>query len=152
MIKPNELRLGNLFEYHNQTVRVLSILSREKSDFGYFEDSVGFLRNYTDEDCPTPIPLTEDWLLKLGFENWGLGTQWSNRLENYVRYVLHNVLDGTSNFEVHYIHSTYGGEDHYQYIISCDEDDRINWGEDIEHVHQLQNLYYALTQNELTIK
>lgn len=146
-MKANELRIGNwinIYDDYNSEVT------------GFTEDGdVWFVKNPTDIKCAwnisriKPIPLTEEWLVKFGFENWGLGTQWNNQYESYVRYVLHNVLDGTSNFEVHYIKSTYGDTEHYQYIIACDEDDRINWGEDIKHVHQLQNLYFALTGEEL---
>jgi hypothetical protein len=96
-----------------------------------------------------PIPLTEEWLLKFGFENWGLGSLFNNKYESYNRYVLFNVLDGTSNFEIHYIKSTYGNTEDYEFVISCDEDERLNWGSDIKHVHQLQNLYFALTGEEL---
>ena len=92
-----------------------------------------------------PIPLTEEWLLKFGFENWGYGSLYSNEHEKYTRYVLHNILDGTSNFEIHFIESNYGNILNNEYVISCDEDDRINWGVELKNVHQLQNLYFALT-------
>ena len=42
-----------------------------------------------------PITLTEEWLVKFEFENWG------NDEYGYTRYVLHNVIDGTSDFEIH---------------------------------------------------
>ena len=137
-MEAKELRIGN-YVYSNKFVI--------KS---YGVD--GFINILKNIDNFTPIPLTEEWLLKFGFENWGLGTLYNNEYECYVRYVLHNDLDGTSNFEVHYIKSTYGGEEHLQYVISCDEDDRLNWGTDLENVHQLQNLYFALTNEELIIK
>lgn len=134
-MEAKELRIGNLFQTRGGKTRTIDLkeLARVQRMPQLYKG----------------IPLTEDWLLKFGFEDWGLGTRWNNEHENYTRYVLHNVLDGTSNFEVHYVYSNYGGVDHYQFIISCDEDDRLNWGVDIKHVHQLQNLYYALTQTEL---
>lgn len=135
-MEAKELRIGNY------------IYSKRSQE----EISVGATHVEMDIYSYKPITLTEEWLLNLGFENWGKGKLYSNEYENYDRYVLYNVLDGTSNFEVHYINSTYGGTNDFQYVISCDEDDRINWGVEIEHVHQLQNLYFALTGEELTIK
>ena len=72
-----------------------------------------------------PIPLTEEWLLKLGFKK----TEWDNF--NSYRLMIGNndytiVLYSDGNCEV--------GD-----IITCK----------IEYVHQLQNLYFALTGEEL---
>jgi hypothetical protein len=71
-----------------------------------------------------PIPLTKEWLLKFGFyksDNYGN--------DEY-------RLDGYSYFRGRF------------YISDCDE-----CGEDVEinFVHELQNLYFALTKKELTI-
>ena len=139
-MEANELRIGNYFRYGDCFVH----------PFKGKIDVISY-RDFEESEDLNPIPLTEEWLLKFGFENWGLGTQWNNRYESYVRYVRHNDLGGTSNFEIHYIKSTYGNTEYYQYIISCDEDDRLNWGEEIINVHQLQNLYFALTNKELKI-
>jgi len=144
-MEAKELRIGNYVKYATQETLVLDLL-RTHAELGYYKDSIGFERKY---DEFKPINITDEYLLNLGFENWGLGTQWNNEYESYVRYVRHNDLDGTSNFEIHYVKSTYGNTEHYQYIISCDEDDRLNWGEDLEYIHQLQNLYFALTNKEL---
>ena len=141
-MKANELRIGNYINFKNGVDTVFGIETK------YIMSN--HTRRWESVDIK-PIPLTEEWLLKFGFENWGLGTQWNNRYESYVRYVRHNDLGGTSNFEIHYIKSTYGNTEYYQYIISCDEDDRLNWGEEIINVHQLQNLYFALTNKELKI-
>ena len=149
-MEANEIRIGNYVNlYDDFNAQVTGMTNT---------GDVWCVENPKNKECAwviskiEPIPLTEEWLLNFGFDNWGLGTQWINQFESYVRYVLHNVLDGTSNFELHYVHSTYGDMPHNQYIISCDEDDRLNWGEEIIHVHQLQNLYHALTGNELTTK
>jgi hypothetical protein len=75
-----------------------------------------------------PIPLTEEWLLKFGFENDRNG---------------------------------YRLVDKYSLSISCDKDNKLHpcYGDRIllnavtlDYVHQLQNLYYALTGEELIIK
>lgn len=144
-MEAKELRIGNLIQFKSTgNIEMVEDIITYKRKYGCINDV-----NIQDVK---PIPLTEEWLLKFGFENWGKGNLYTNEYETYDRFVLHNVLDGTSNFEVHIIKSTYGGSDVTQYIISCDEDDRLNWGEELEYVHQLQNLYFALTNNELTIQ
>lgn len=70
-----------------------------------------------------PIPLTEEWLLKFGFI----------KSENILKFFLYN------NFEV------YIQDNVFWYDLT---NDSIV----IENVHQLQNLYFALTSYELTIK
>lgn len=68
-----------------------------------------------------PIPLTEEWLLKFGF-----------------------VLD-TDSHQIVFMNKT----------LSLYKQDGIYWCDilwdslEIKHVHQLQNLYFALTGNEL---
>jgi hypothetical protein len=69
-----------------------------------------------------PIPLTEEWLLKFDFENRG------DRF-------YYGCLDITLINDC--------------FVWDCS--DIIDWPQ-IKHVHQLQNLYFALTGQELTIK
>jgi hypothetical protein len=71
-----------------------------------------------------PIPLTKEWLLKFGFK----------KSDNYGNDEYR--LDGYSYFRGSF------------YISDCDE-----CGESVEinFVHELQNLYFALTKKELTI-
>jgi hypothetical protein len=76
------------------------------------------------DDYYQPLPLTEEWLIKFGFiksDNYGN--------DEY-------RLDGYSYFRGSF------------YISDCDE-----CGESVEinFVHELQNLYFALTKKELTI-
>lgn len=140
----NELRIGNyvLNDFHG---------------IGYVESisetDVIYSRNYNHLKYNEikPVPLTEQWLLDLGFEDWGNGKLYSNEYETYKRYVMHNVLDGNSNLEVHYITSTYGGKEYKEFVLACDEDDRIKFGVEIEYVHQLQNMVSSLTEIELNI-
>jgi len=78
-----------------------------------------------------PIPLTEEWLLKLGFEYRG---------DRY--YFLQDGNISTDiqlrSFDTLYI----SGEDR--------EDGDWEIIKSIKHVHQLQNFYFALTDEELT--
>jgi hypothetical protein len=70
-----------------------------------------------------PIPLTEEWLVKFGFTKWKNKNIWTNK---GVMIYLHSK-DGIC----------YG---------------KANSRTKLKHVHQLQNLYFALTGEELKIK
>lgn len=113
MIQSNELRIGNIFlEKFSQTeIKVLEI-SAEKIIFeGDFDN------NWQAQ----PIPLTEEWLLKFGFnwKNHGL------RKGNLVIRLCGNVWS----------------------IFLSNETNPFDI--EIKSVHQLQNLYFALTNQEL---
>lgn len=72
----------------------------------------------------TPIPLTEEWLLKFGFKHDGYD-YWNARDEYFE----------LAQYPTYFMHS-----------INCHEYDD---GVEIKYVHQLQNLYFALTGKEL---
>lgn len=75
-----------------------------------------------------PIPLTEEWLLKFGFE-----------FKKTTKYYVNN-----------YFHCFYGVTDETKgkIIFATNLKKRIF----IDYVHQLQNLYFALTGEELKLK
>jgi len=77
-----------------------------------------------------PIPLTEGWLLKLGFYRQGSVMFLGVRYQRYTlgRNSLYSI-DGKS------------------FIYDVNDHDLC----EINYVHQLQNLYFALTNTELTI-
>jgi len=78
---------------------------------------------------PEPLPLTEEWLIKFGFES-----------DNYT---------DEDRTPIYYIDKN-GFNITFEYSKECFLE---SIGIDIEHVHQLQNLYHALTCGlELTIK
>jgi len=118
-MKSTELRQGNILDYYGQIVIVLEIKRNENIELGYFTNSIGFERKLTEKHSPKQIPLTEEWLLKFGYD---LIT------EN------HYAIPG---------HLIWKCND----LFMCDKNGRI-----IKHVHQLQNLYFALTGEELQIK
>jgi len=68
-----------------------------------------------------PIPLTNDWLMKFGFEEWDR-YNWKN-----------------NGVHIHFIPAL--DEFEFQFGGSCVT---------IQYAHQLQNLYFSLTQKELT--
>lgn len=71
-----------------------------------------------------PIPLTKDWLLKFGFKE---GTSWYSKYEHPI----------AINISIKHGLTTVGANEEYE--VEC------------KYVHQLQNLYFALTGKELEI-
>ena len=117
MIKANELRMGNLIlkngnlHYTNyMTIRYVYGLS------------------VTDEVKFEPIPLTEEWLFKFGFEK-------SKRFESGELKPCYAIFSLAVMIR------------HNSFFI-----DWIGGNTELNHVHQLQNLYFALTGEELKFK
>jgi len=80
--------------------------------------------NTRDKYLIKPIPITEDWLLKFGFVNVG-------------DYFKKGIL---------YVEQSEGMD--FKTCTLVDSECEL----DIKYVHSLQNLYFALTNEELTIK
>jgi hypothetical protein len=124
-MKANELRIGNWLQYGVHVVPVKSIhigIVFKKEVYIYVE-----LNEKLNHYCVLihdvkPIPITEEWLLKLGF----VSNPYQDR---YEKGRLHVECDQTKG-EI------------YLWIQSMPH---------IKHVHQLQNLYFSLTGEELTI-
>jgi hypothetical protein len=80
-----------------------------------------------------PIPLTEEWLLNFGFEK--------THLFDTVLYI------SNTNFHISFNNSIYQ--------LNYKENPKSQWFpvcKDLRYIHQLQNIYFALTGEELTIK
>ena len=128
-MKTNELRIGNWVEQPNDGVtRVTAILNdlQIKTETGY-----------VDKYC-RPIPLTEEWLLRFGFEK--------DTYASTNRWILYNHDEGEVLFEI-------SGSDSYGWVRIFTTTNGIeDTDTHFKHVHQLQNLYFALTGEELQIK
>jgi hypothetical protein len=120
----NELRIGNLIQKNDEICEVSSIHSdstirifnNDKTDtFGCF-----VLRIFN------PIPLTEEWLFKFGFEKDEENEYWfwkncvSVSVLGYIELLSFNRQSFKTNIQLKYI-------------------------------HQLQNFYFALTGKELVV-
>jgi hypothetical protein len=131
-LSPNELRIGNLvhFIFTNETVEILGINAHESNNKSIY-NTISFRSfNLYCESFETikPIPLTEEWLLNLGFPLKGF-----YRLQvTYFLELCWNPHDKTLNLQTKKNGFT--------------EDSKV------KYVHELQNLYFALTGKELTLK
>ncbi len=132
-MKATELRIGNWINiYDDYNAQVTGMANPNKA---------WFVKNPHDTDCAfnvhqiKPIPLTEEWLLKLKLHKEFNSDNSENRNCWYLK-------DCDDNFYINYDCDSYigwyVGASCYGYIIG------------IKHVHQLQNLYFALTEEELT--
>lgn len=131
MIQANELRIGNLIQANGPIMEVRRV--GEASVELYLHGSEADNWDEDLEDC-TPIPLTPEILIAAGFREENKA-EWSIEYENDFFIVAKNLVVGVEiylGFDV----------DIYHEVLY----------ERIKYVHQLQNLIYALSGNELTIK
>jgi hypothetical protein len=121
-MKANELRIGSW-------IYIPQIKTNER--IGVIEENgrfttKGYKSSYSSIECLEPIPLTEEWLLKFGFE----------KNDNNQFILMEGSVDILFNKDLN--------------GWTCDG---INFSINMtEHVHQLQNLYFALTGEELKLK
>ena len=114
-MKASELRINNYLYNDGVVVKIDA-----RTIFDIWDDKG--LKNYK------PIPLTEEWLLKFGFN----GECESFHMEGIT---IEEVSDGGK--WVVYMFDEY-------HAVECSL-------AIVQHVHQLQNLYFALTGEELTL-
>jgi hypothetical protein len=137
MIQANELRIGNLVEYPNWNRNDTPAYFKIR-DIYTDDRKIGLTNGIiqipsTKLDHIKPIPLTEEWALKLGFINTHDGN-------------FHKGYDLAIN---------YNGNHVISFVWNKVLDWYIKYNGDIyrriKSVHQLQNLYFALTGQELKI-
>lgn len=125
-MKVNEFRIGNWI-YIPQTKTNEQIGSIEEN--GRFTTK-NYKSSYSSIECLKPISLTEKWLLKLGFQEHPNDYYYLGGYK--IRFDLDNDLNPIK----------------FCFLFF----DIGDWEMEIKYVHQLQNLYFALTCEELKIK
>ena len=116
MLKNNELRIGNLVNSKNDGI--ISITNISEKSVAVIE---AHCYNHIPVEFISPIPLTEEWLLKFGFE-------FNEDERVYQKKEIRIEL-----IDEDFIFSYFFG------IVY------------LKYVHQLQNLFFALTGAELTV-
>lgn len=109
-MKVEELRIGNYVKSKRHDLDVVTQVGKSNV-WGKFNEDI----------LPMPIPITEDWLIKFGFESDGI--EW---------------WDGIICLGIF--------KDGIYYLPTESLDYRV--GQEIKYVHQLQNLYFALTGSD----
>ena len=131
-MKPQDLRIGN-YVYYEHTTHIVSGIHGNKVYSWWVKNGepvIEYERGGVEENPymnlisqHESIPLTEEWLIKLGFEK-----NITTDLYPTFSYDILNVNDG-----IVYV-LNYGFVNH------------------IKYVHQVQNLYFTLTGEELKLK
>ena len=133
-MKATELRIGNLVNYDTAEGDVLTNVIDWQDLKWLSEDEQSFNLVHN------PIPLTEEWLMKFGFEK--------SDNEFYTE-----TFKGDNKSDYYFCIRI---NDNLCDLGICERVDEINkynliCPKYIKHVHQLQNIYFALTNEELTL-
>jgi len=128
-MKASELRIGNWVIYQDEFDKIRYELKFSIGHFmGIFEKNYG---------PPEPIKLTEEWLVKFGFVYFK---------KMALNIPIHNYIINRKdpNNEMVLLIEMTG-----KFVLSGYD---TAWTKPLLYVHELQNLYFALTGEELTIK
>lgn len=126
MIQASELMIGNLISFEG----LICIINKIDEQGVVVKFQKNNELEWIDLFQFYPIPLTEEWLLKFGFEI----TKQTKEDNN-----IWTFKGSECKFEL-------------EQIIKFHLYDNMHFGTEIKHVHQLQNLYFALTGEELKFK
>ena len=118
-----ELRIGNMVQYTNDERVFVNLIGKTLEI-----TAADILSIYNDNIQVEPILLTEEWLIKFG----------SKRVQED-KYGCHY-----ENQEC-WVYLSHGGFD----VEVITDDERFNLLRTYKYVHQLQNLYFAITGKEL---
>lgn len=131
-IEAKDLRLGNIVQDEHGIILYVFRLWNGGAELSEEKDGSGDL-DYSNEDI-FGIPLTEEWLLK--FEE--ISFIWGD----------YGFMDDMIRYVIDINHKKYQSTD----IVIIADYDRVTLAiAQIQYVHQLQNLYFALTNKELEL-
>lgn len=111
-MKASELRKGNYVNWNGEFINGITTNSIHLLDIGTIEGEI------------TPIPLTEEWLIKLGF--WH--EDYYNRAKRYISKSPIILFKNNAHFEL-------------CFYPNCE----------IKYVHEMQNIYYVIMKEELVL-
>lgn len=153
MINVNELRIGNVLYAKTQGLNGivskidncsfntreihLTIKEADNDNWGFWVEEL------------EPIPLTEELLLRCGFEAVKFSYIKRVKATHHKVETIELFVNTDKTMPYWYLHFRQG-----------DDENRDNWHKsdfvllrrDIQYLHQLQNLYFDLTNKELTLK
>jgi hypothetical protein len=132
-MKASELRIGNIVDLDSRIAKIIDIghLSCTVVDLEETQDTV------EDYDRVQGLTLTDEW-----FEKWGFykdGEYWSKGIFDYKYCFKYRDWANNWAFYQEYTDSPDSNDDGKKYPISFD----------IQYVHQLQNIWFALLHEEI---
>lgn len=134
-----ELRIGNLVSY-NETEFTVYGISCPHTDNKYLVDlsNDGVITVISDKI--SPVPIIEEWLLKSGFDKQIIKNYFYKQCGEYEMRVSVNVFSGSIDRDASWFISIQIGYGSQPYSLIK------------KYVHQLQNLYFTLSGEELNLK
>jgi hypothetical protein len=129
MIKASDYRIGNLLDYNGKIIKVTTLAIDFNGNQTIIASNENFLWHVSKFDGIKPIPLTEEWLFKFGFE---IDDVWISKIKN----IEYNRMIGIDLINNHIFLAQYDSHNKFRdvFISKCD------------YVHQLQNLYFEFNR------
>ena len=136
-MKANEIRVGNKVYYNTGEAIEIDTID-------YLDIKIAVEDNEAFNLSRKPIPITEDILLKCGFELYSDEGRYLITPNNEIELLITIESDDET---------TYSHIDIYQHIDKEDDEgaEVVYLTKENYTLHELQNLYFALTKTELTI-
>lgn len=145
-MKASELRIGNFIGWYEPKHEILPVkVNGIVGKMIYAQVNCTFQQCHENYQSFKPIPLTEEWLLKFGlFKLIDNRDKWY--CEDKGVFSFHGKIHSsdyfisTNDFKIFHL------------CIATLDDGMESWEylTELKYVHQLQNLYFALTNEELT--
>lgn len=126
-MKASELRIGNIIKNPIWNKEINSIVLDDFEVLNRFPELFENIK---------PVEITEEWLLKFGFITMALEIDYVEWGREDTGYIFNLVSNGIREMTPVFYERTDSKMDRME----------------IKYVHQLQNLYFALTGEELTLK
>lgn len=136
-IKAGDIMIGNYVMFEN-TIHIVTEISETLVATRWIKGNDKYIHELSDL---VPIPLTEGILLKAGFEK-------ENEDDKYGRV----FLIPNTKYIIRIVN--YGNPQKVDFGYSLEISDNKNWSDikRIYFIHELQNLFYCLCGEEITIK
>lgn len=147
MIYANELRIGNFLQYEGDVCPIMWIMDTHLCIIQDWVEDEEEDKFHEDEITKfEAIPITEQWLLDFGFEYHDYYVQDEEDIEDDSDGITHTYKIGGNKIWWYTINLNPSGLIEFCKCGIYHDEIVISWP---KSVHQLQNLYFALTGEEL---
>ena len=149
MLKAIELRIGNLIKIGGNTLDTYQTFTPTKVTLAILNEIAGENKERPDAELSVfqPIPITEEWLMKAGFEEKQINN-------GFIKQYFHDCTPPKyrNNYGLFFRFGEMRNESYKMYWYASDPVNSSMHSFPCRYVHQLQNLYFAITGQELTFK